>query len=280
MGFLLFFQCLFLKLGGRTIRVDHCSNYRRPKSDEKDEDGKYKEIIEEGCAPKTPPPSPPELEEEDEDVLELPRKRKKDKKQKKLSKNKEEKSQKKKKKMTSSDEEEDGEKKEKTDLLKVELPRKERVQGRRRETERDKHGRIERGALHDLKSHDYKGNSAHGGERDHDFGRDYKEKGDMAYDSKGGHEHDRHDRHHEIERCEWEYKRDFHKRSHLRSERDVPDDRRDERHTSYHSSRSDKDLTFNERRDRYDKQRDHRQDEGRLYEKRGRNYYGDRKDRR
>ena len=268
---------MFLKLGGRTIRVDHCSNYRRPKSDEKDEDGKYKEIIEEGCAPKTPPPSPPELK--DEDVLELPRKRKKEKKQKKLSKNKEEKSQKKKRKMTSSDEEEDGEKKEKTDLLKVELPRKERVEDRRRETDRDRHGRIERDALHDHKSHDYKGNSAHGGQRDHDFGRDYKDKGDMTYDSKSGHEHDR-DRHREIERREREYKRDFHERDHLRSERDVPDDRRDKRHSSYHSSRSDKDLTFNERKDRYDKQRDYRQDEGRLYEKRGRNDYGDRKDRR
>lgn len=66
-----------IKLGGRTIRVDHCANYRRPKSDEKDEHGNYKEIIEEGCAPK----SPPQLEDEEDDV-EISKKRKKEKKQK------------------------------------------------------------------------------------------------------------------------------------------------------------------------------------------------------
>ena len=37
---------------GRTLRVDHVRQYRRPK----DEDGN--EIIEKGCAPKTPTPSP------------------------------------------------------------------------------------------------------------------------------------------------------------------------------------------------------------------------------
>lgn len=44
---------LFLQqLCGRTLRVDHVREYRRPK----DEDGN--EIIEKGCAPKTPTPSP------------------------------------------------------------------------------------------------------------------------------------------------------------------------------------------------------------------------------
>ena len=45
--------------------MDHCANYRRPKSDEKDEHGNRKEIIEEGCAPKTPSPSPPASDEEE-----------------------------------------------------------------------------------------------------------------------------------------------------------------------------------------------------------------------
>ncbi|CAI8044500.1 RNA-binding motif protein, X-linked 2 [Geodia barretti] len=50
------------KLCGRTLRVDHVHQYRRPK----DEDGN--EIIEKGCAPITPTPSPtpspePELSE-------------------------------------------------------------------------------------------------------------------------------------------------------------------------------------------------------------------------
>ena len=40
------------QLCGRTLRVDHVRQYRRPK----DEDGN--EIIEKGCAPKTPTPSP------------------------------------------------------------------------------------------------------------------------------------------------------------------------------------------------------------------------------
>ncbi|XP_048588312.1 RNA-binding motif protein, X-linked 2 isoform X2 [Nematostella vectensis] len=53
-----------IKLGGRTIRVDHCSNYRRPKGDEKDDEGNRKEIIEQGCAPRTPSPSPPPSDDE------------------------------------------------------------------------------------------------------------------------------------------------------------------------------------------------------------------------
>ena len=44
--------CVFPQLCGRTIRVDHVTEYRRPK----DEQGN--EIIEKGCAPKTPTPSP------------------------------------------------------------------------------------------------------------------------------------------------------------------------------------------------------------------------------
>ena len=43
---------LLPQLCGRTLRVDHVRHYRRPK----DEDGN--EIIEKGCAPKTPTPSP------------------------------------------------------------------------------------------------------------------------------------------------------------------------------------------------------------------------------
>ena len=41
-----------IQVCGRTIRVDHVEKYRRPK----DEHGN--EIIEKGCAPKTPTPSP------------------------------------------------------------------------------------------------------------------------------------------------------------------------------------------------------------------------------
>ena len=49
---MLFFFPSRSQLCGRTLRVDHVRQYRRPK----DEDGN--EIIEKGCAPKTPTPSP------------------------------------------------------------------------------------------------------------------------------------------------------------------------------------------------------------------------------
>ena len=42
-----------LQLCGRPIRVDHVKEYRRP------QDEKGNEVVEEGCAPKTPSPSPP-----------------------------------------------------------------------------------------------------------------------------------------------------------------------------------------------------------------------------
>lgn len=42
----------FLQVAGRTLRVDHVKRYRRPRDENGDE------IIEKGCAPKTPTPSP------------------------------------------------------------------------------------------------------------------------------------------------------------------------------------------------------------------------------
>ena len=68
-----------IKLGTRTIRVDHVSNYRTPKSDEKGEDGNYKFKVETGCAPKTPSPEPDNVHKS---------KKKKDKKKKKKKKRK------------------------------------------------------------------------------------------------------------------------------------------------------------------------------------------------
>eukprot|EP00794_Sanderia_malayensis_P010804 gene10804-11958_t len=62
-----------IKLGGRTIRVDHVEEYRRPKGDEKDESGKFKEKVETGCAPKTPPPE----SEESDDTERVERKKQK-----------------------------------------------------------------------------------------------------------------------------------------------------------------------------------------------------------
>ena len=74
-----------IKLGGRTIRVDHVLNYRPPKSDEKDEFGNYKIKDEESCAPKTPPREPAE-----EKVKKKKKKEKKEKKKKKKKGRKEE----------------------------------------------------------------------------------------------------------------------------------------------------------------------------------------------
>jgi len=78
-----------IKLGGRTIRVDHVQDYRRPTGDEKDESGKYKEIEEVGCAPKTPPGS--EEEGSEDEKMEKRKKSKKAKKDKKMKKAKKEK---------------------------------------------------------------------------------------------------------------------------------------------------------------------------------------------
>lgn len=56
---------------GRTIRVDHVKEYRRPKDDQGNE------IIETGCGPKTPTPSPsPSLSPEPEIVKKKEKKKK------------------------------------------------------------------------------------------------------------------------------------------------------------------------------------------------------------
>lgn len=69
-----------IKIKGRTIRVDHVSNYRAPQESE-DVDDVTRELQEKGCGVKTPPSSPPEVSE-DEDAK-LTKKHKKDKKEKK-----------------------------------------------------------------------------------------------------------------------------------------------------------------------------------------------------
>ncbi len=79
--------CFVFQLCGRTIRVDHVTEYRRPK----DEDGN--EIIEKGCAPKTPTPSPePSESESDEEPEKVKKKKKKTKKSKDKKKQKEKRS--------------------------------------------------------------------------------------------------------------------------------------------------------------------------------------------
>eukprot|EP00057_Strongylocentrotus_purpuratus_P026119 XP_011680593.1 PREDICTED: uncharacterized protein LOC100888290 [Strongylocentrotus purpuratus] len=56
-----------LQLKARILRVDHVSDYRKPKDDEELDDA-TKKLGEEGCAPKTPPTS----DKEDEEELVLP----------------------------------------------------------------------------------------------------------------------------------------------------------------------------------------------------------------
>ncbi|XP_071799068.1 uncharacterized protein [Asterias amurensis] len=55
-----------IKILGRTIRVDHVSNYRKPKEDDND-DEITQMLRKEGCAPKTP--SPPASEDEDTPMI-------------------------------------------------------------------------------------------------------------------------------------------------------------------------------------------------------------------
>ncbi|XP_031228652.1 RNA-binding motif protein, X-linked 2, partial [Mastomys coucha] len=77
-----------IKIKGRTIRVDHVSNYRAPQESE-DVDDVTRELQEKGCGVKTPPSSPPDVSE-GEDVK-LTQKHKKDKKEKKKKKKEKEK---------------------------------------------------------------------------------------------------------------------------------------------------------------------------------------------
>ncbi|XP_036030672.1 RNA-binding motif protein, X-linked 2 [Onychomys torridus] len=77
-----------IKIKGRTIRVDHVSNYRAPQESE-DVDDVTRELQEKGCGANTPPSSSPEVSE-DEDVKPI-KKHKKDKKEKKKKKKEKEK---------------------------------------------------------------------------------------------------------------------------------------------------------------------------------------------
>ncbi|CAH6780231.1 RNA-binding motif protein, X-linked 2 [Phodopus roborovskii] len=77
-----------IKIKGRTIRVDHVSNYRAPQESE-DLDDVTRELQEKGCGANTPPSSSPEVSE-DEDVKPT-KKHKKDKKEKKKKKKEKEK---------------------------------------------------------------------------------------------------------------------------------------------------------------------------------------------
>ncbi|XP_012973683.1 RNA-binding motif protein, X-linked 2 [Mesocricetus auratus] len=77
-----------IKIKGRTIRVDHVSNYRAPQESE-DVDEVTRELQAKGCGANTPPSSSPE-ESEDEDVKHT-KKHKKDKKEKKKKKKEKEK---------------------------------------------------------------------------------------------------------------------------------------------------------------------------------------------
>ena len=56
------------QLLGRTLRVDHVAEYRKPKEDE-NEDDITQRLRQEGCAPRTPSPSPPPPDVEEDDAL-------------------------------------------------------------------------------------------------------------------------------------------------------------------------------------------------------------------
>ena len=61
------FHCICFyssQLLGRTLRVDHVAEYRKPKEDD-NTDEVTKKLHEEGCAPRTPSPSPPLDSDED-----------------------------------------------------------------------------------------------------------------------------------------------------------------------------------------------------------------------
>ncbi|XP_020017018.1 RNA-binding motif protein, X-linked 2 [Castor canadensis] len=75
-----------IKIKGRTIRVDHVSNYRAPK-DSEDMDDVTRELQEKGCGANTPSPSSSE-DSEDDKPMKKPKKDKKEKKKRKKDKEK------------------------------------------------------------------------------------------------------------------------------------------------------------------------------------------------
>ena len=263
----------FLKLGGRIIRVDHCSNYRRPLSDEKDEHGKRKEIIEEGCAPKTPSPSPPASE--DEEILELPKKRKKEKKAKKDKKLKEEKLQKRKK-MLSSLGQKDLE--EPTSKKRSVLGSDNKREGNDRDLSRDRDLRNVKASVVHNSGHDHD-------VRDHHANKQGRDSNKHVHD---GHIHDR-KREREINESDREarnreqYIPECDREAHTHEFRDnyITSNRKEQRDRDYrYSSRDNRGREVDERkRDRFNRPGDHR-DESRNYEKRDRNNFSDRRDRR
>ncbi|KAJ7392824.1 hypothetical protein OS493_010484 [Desmophyllum pertusum] len=181
--------------------------------------------------------------------------------------------------MTSSGEEDPGEKKQKLDLL-------ERNRGAKKH--RSARDRVDR---------DFEGDR-------HASRQEYDSRGEHGRDVRGQ-DRNREREIHERDRETRNRERDIHERDRDREtrnrdirERDVDgardrdyrdnhdrhatDDRREQRDRAlYHPSRDDRDREVDERRrDRVDKRRDHREDEDRAYERRDRNDYSDRKDRR
>lgn len=257
--------------------MDHCSNYRRPLSDEKDEHGNRKEIVEVGCAPKTPSPSPPQSEE-DEEVADLPKKRKKEKKAKKQKKHREEKS-KKKRETSGSSEEEGGEKKPRLDLVDKGTSRSE--PGKAQHMERERHREYDQKvSYHERDKYDSQGKTLHERGHDGDNNRNYKRREGMEYNSKDDHSH-KHGHRHDfydkdtVEARNWTRKDN--RNQHAEDEHRVQRDRGASR-TSHHGNR---DKYFIERRDRSDKQDYRAADRDRAYDRSDR--YSDhrgRKDRR
>ena len=229
--------------------MDHCSNYRRPLSDEKDEHGNRKEIVEVGCAPKTPSPSPPQSEE-DEEVADLPKKRKKEKKAKK---HKEEKSRKKRE-TSGSSEEEGEEKKRRLDLEDKGTSRSE--PGKAQPMERERRREYDQKVSYERDKYDSQGKTLRERGYDGDNNRNYKRQEGMEYNSKDdqshkrGHRHDFYDKD-TVEARNWTRKDN--RNQHAVDEHRVQRDRGASRASHY----GNRDNDFIERRDRSDK-RDYR----------------------
>lgn len=232
-----------IKLGGRTIRVDHCANYRRPKSDEKDEHGNYKEIIEEGCAPK----SPPQVEDEEDDV-EVSKKRKKEKKQKQSK----EKSENKKRKKTRSSEEED--KREK-----MNFERREGSHRNMEEKERDS-ARNEQNAVDEYKLWKHEGRLDNGS----DYRKTVKEERHV-YKSRGESEHKYRD-------DEYKHKQDSHDsiQSYGGNGRHMANEFRERTRNVHCTSHNERGVSPHERRtERSNNKRESRENERRSHKRQG-----------
>ncbi|XP_030838310.1 LOW QUALITY PROTEIN: RNA-binding motif protein, X-linked 2-like [Strongylocentrotus purpuratus] len=227
-----------IKLKGRTLRVDHVSEYRKPKDDEELDDA-TKKLREEGCAPKTPPTS-------DEEELVLPMKG--NERPAKKKKSKKEKKEKKKKRAPDSDDSES------TSDVKIKKEKDEDYRKKKEKTKRGDDRRIVDGSEHKGRGESmrrYDDNEARSSYHSTRYEDD-----ETKVKRREGEQKDRNGR---LDR-EREEKPRMDKRERERERRDLDGERESERRRDREERRNDRSGEREDKRDRRDRDRERQRD--------------------